>query len=916
MKGMPKSGVQKIIAYQMICIMLFLSAIQIAYAQADGAVSGVVRDASGAVVHGATVSLLTAQKAVVASAKTDAQGRFAFSDIPHGSYLLVVSTRGFADRRQAVTAESPGTDGLEVIVEPRPLIEEVTITTNPGNVESAVSVSQQVNVISEEQIEERAKAVVAQVAGEEVGVHLQRTSPTVSGIFIRGLTGNKINVFVDGVRYSNAAQRGGVNSFLNLIDQSNLQAVEILRGPNSAQYGSDAIGGSVQFLIFTPAFAADGSNFRGKFSTSFDSADASFGSNLLTTYATKKFALLTNLTGRRVNTTRVGQEVDSHNAVTRFFALNSDLVIGERLPDTAFTQYGGLIKMSYAPSQGHHLTFNYARSQQDGGKRYDQLLGGDGNLIADLRNFMLDFVYARYDKVQPGWFDTFTAIYSFNSQREERVNQGGNGNPNAAITHEFERTNVNGAQAFLGKQWGARNNLLFGGEYYHEWINAPSFGFNPVTGVSSSRRGRVPHNATFDSGGVYAQDIFEAIPNKLRLAGNIRWSGAKYKARAQEGLFIAGGILFPDDSLSVDDVTYRAGVVVTPVDGLSLSVNLSRGFRAPHITDLGTLGLTGSGFEVAAPDVAGLGGTIGSNAGSTAISTGLPVEQVRPETSLNYELGARYHNRRFDTGFAFFVDDIDDNIAKQALILPPGSTGKLLGTTQITSQLPNGVVFVAASTNPVLVRANFDDVRVYGFEHTLDANITQEWSIGTIFTYLRARDRRTDLPPNIEGGTPAPDGWLKLRYSPVGRRWWVEPYLHAAARQDRLSSLDLEDRRTGAGRSRGAIANFFNNGARFRGLVNAGPDAVAGNADDRLIATGETLFEVQDRVLGAGVTSAPLYTAIPGYITFNVRGGFRFGERQEVLLDFANIGDRNYRGISWGMDAPGRGIYLRYNMRF
>ncbi|HEX8089141.1 MAG TPA: TonB-dependent receptor, partial [Blastocatellia bacterium] len=593
-----------------------------------------------------------------------------------------------------------------------------------------------------------------------------------------------------------------------------------------------------------------------------------------------------------------------------------ELVTGDRMPDTAFTQYGGLIKMNWAPAEGHQFIVSYARSQQDGGKRFDQLIGGDGNLIADVRNFMLDFAYVRYDKVRLGWFDNFTAVYSFNSQREERVNQGGNGNPRAAINHELERTNANGFQSFVNKQWGERQNLLLGAEYYHEWIDAPSFGFNPVTGVSASRRGRVPHHATFDSGGVYAQDVVEVIPDKLRLIGNIRWSAAKYKARARESLLVANRILFPDDSLRVDDVTFRAGVVVTPVEGLSLSANISRGFRAPHITDLGTLGLTGSGFEVAAPDVAGLGGTIGSTAASDAASTGLPVAQVEPETSLNYEASARYHSRRFDTDFTFFVNNINDNIVKQALILPQGSVGRLLGTTPITAQNPNGVVFVAASTNPVLVRANFDDARIYGFEHTLDAKVANDWSVGTILTYIHARDKRTDLPPNIEGGTPAPDGYLKIRYAPSGGKFWVEPYIHAANRQDRLSSLDLEDRRTGAARSRGAVANFFNNGARARGLVSAGPDGTAGNADDRLIATGETLAQVQDRVLGVGVNSAPLYTAIPGYVTFNVRGGVRFGERHEVLFEFENMGDRNYRGISWGVDAPGRGVFAKYNLRF
>ena len=83
----------------------------------------------------------------------------------------------------------------------------------------------------------------------EAGVHLQRTSPTMAGIFVRGLTGNKVNIFVDGVRYSNGAQRGGVNTFLDLIEPEWLETIEVLRGPSSAQYGSDALGGSVQFSL-------------------------------------------------------------------------------------------------------------------------------------------------------------------------------------------------------------------------------------------------------------------------------------------------------------------------------------------------------------------------------------------------------------------------------------------------------------------------------------------------------------------------------------------------------------------------------------------------------------------------------------------------------------------------------------------
>ena len=82
------------------------------------------------------------------------------------------------------------------------------------------------------------------------------------------------------------------------------------------------------------------------------------------------------------------------------------------------------------------------------------------------------------------------------------------------------------------------------------------------------------------------------------------------------------------------------------------------------------------------------------------------------------------------------------------------------------------------------------------------------------------------------------------------------------------------------------------------------------------MATGETLAEIQNRVSGAGVNASPLYTSIAGYATFNVRCGLSFGERHEILIDFRNISDRNYRGISWGLDAPESSLFLRYNLRF
>jgi len=283
---------------------------------------------------------------------------------------------------------------------------------------------------------------------------------------------------------------------------------------------------------------------------------------------------------------------------------------------------------------------------------------------------------------------------------------------------------------------------------------------------------------------------------------------------------------------------------------------------------------------------------------------------------MTYEAGFHYRGRRFGTDLALFLNDIYDSITYQALILPPGAVGTQLGDQTITDQNANGVVYVPAASNPVLVRTNFGDARIWGIEHTFDWRYSPAWSVSTVFTYIRAKDPVTGLPPNIEGGTPAPDGYLKIRYIHPSGRFWVMPYVHAAAEQVHLSTLDLEDRRTGATRTRSNIRNFFYNGAIVRGWVGPGPDGVAGNTDDQLLATGETLSQVQARVLGVGVVAAPLYTSIPSYVTVSVRGGIRFGSRTELVIDVENIGDRNYRGIAWGVDAPGRGISVTYQTRF
>lgn len=893
-----------------------------------GVIRGTVKDAKGAAVSGAEVSLVHQQQAVLRTTQTEANGNFSLENIAPGSYELNILHSGFAKRRQVVQVSSGSTTTADIVLEVNELAEEVTVTAEAGQVIAARNVAQQINIIKEEEIIDRAPEVVAQIVDEEAGTNLQRTSPSLSAVFVRGLTGRNVAVYVDGVRYTTSTQRGGVGTFFSLIEPSSLETVEILRGPNSSQYGSDVLGGVVNFLSRSPVYGDKDSEFHGNTNLFYSSVTNGLGGNTLFTYGTEKYGLLMNINARRINRLRPGNGIDSHAAVTRFLGLPST-VFGERLADTAFTQYGGMFRANISLDDTTQLLFSYARNQQDGGRRYDQLLGGDGNLIADLRNLMTDLFYARLFKQNLGFFDNASFTFSYNGQREERINQGGQGNPIGAITNQRERTNVFGFNFFVDKKLGDNNTLLFGGDVYHDQIAAPAFTLDPVSGTFSASRPRIPDGARYTSWGVFAQDVFTLVPDRVRLSGAIRYSVASYRSRAANAPLAPNGRpLFPDDSARFDAFSGRVGLVVHVGGGFDITGKYARGFRAPNTTDLGIIGLVGTGFEVDSATAASLGGFIGSSAGADAVSTGIPVTRLGPEKSDTFELALRYNSRRFIAELSAFTNKLNDVYFDQALVLPPGAVGAFLGSEQIISQNANGLVFVGiAPTSPVLVRVNFDDARFNGVEFNTEARLSDNFSTKGNFTYIRAYSLFNGLPPNIEGGIPPATGFLSLRYQPKSSsRFYIEGYTVLAARQRRLSSLDLSDRRTGAARSRANIQNFFRRGACVRGLTTPGATG-CGSGGGILLPTGETLAQVQNRLLPIGATingvtvvnndtSVPMFPALAGYGLVGLRGAVRFGERSEVFVDFENIADKSYRGISWGIDGGGRGVTVRYRYKF
>ena len=120
----------------------------------------------------------------------------------------------------------------------------------------------------------------------------------------------------------------------------------------------------------------------------------------------------------------------------------SSKFLGDRLQDTAYSQYNANAKFQFKASDADVLSFEYLRGTQLGLRRYDQLDGGIGNLLNSFDPQVLDFFTARYDRIGAGPFDSISTIFSYNGQRDDRRSQSINNAQGlrSRISDEFNLT--------------------------------------------------------------------------------------------------------------------------------------------------------------------------------------------------------------------------------------------------------------------------------------------------------------------------------------------------------------------------------------------------------------------------------------------------------------------------------------------
>lgn len=587
-----------------------------------------------------------------------------------------------------------------------------------------------VSVLDEWMIRDRAPNTVTDLfkdlPGLDVnGVGTNQTRPT-----IRGQRGQRILLLQDGMRLNNSRRQQDFGEIPALVDVASVESVEVVRGPASVLYGTDAIGGVVNVVTRVPSQEG----VHGTFGYRFSSHDDQNKGAISLSGRNSHFYFLASGTYR---------DSEPYNAPAGSFGdirLESDVEVQNTgIQDDSFN-----LLLGFAPSAEQDLTFKlerYRAGRTGFGFVDPAAFAPDEPLIEILYPFQdFDKYTLRYraQGLSTAVADELDVVgYFQNNERELElglITPIGPGATLEVVTENFTDLETGGFRAEAKKQAAEIHRFTYGLDYFRDdskntdLTTITILGFGPPM-IEEDDTSSVP-NATYRSVGGFLQDEI-ALPSEVSLLLGLRFQDVQADADPTPGL---------DPSLesqSHQSVVASASATVGVTDNLNLIGSIGRAFRAPNLVELFFSGPTPEGAAVQArnPD-------------------------LEPETSLNVDIGARYRGRLFYVEGFVFRNKVKDGIR----IAPTGNT---------VNELPE------------FQNVNVDELLFRGVELAGDVQLLNGVYFGGNYTYLSTKDELDSDNPVGESFSSKLN--LHLGIEDPGEQWFAEYQLrHNGEREDAL----------------------------------------------------------------------------------------------------------------------------------
>lgn len=516
--------------------------------------------------------------------------------------------------------------------EDRPLVAEKVTVTATREERPVNDVPATVTVITAAQIEDELATDIKDLVRFEPGVSVRNAPSRFTAAFsstgrdgnagfnIRGLEGNRVLIQVDGIRapdaFSFGAQSAGRGDYADL---DLLKAVEILRGPASALYGSDGVAGAVSFITKDPDdFLGGDRAFAGRLRSAYASADDSTSTGAVIAGGTGPFSAML------AATTRAASEQDNQGT-------NESQNSTRTAPNPQeFTTQGWLGKLVFAPSGAHRVRLTAETLDR---KISTEVFSGRtvrpappalfaATAVVDLDaldRISRDRVSLDYRYKQEGLIDeALIAVFMQTSENFESADEDRNTAVDRLRINTFDNE-VKGASfqaTSRGVLGGVAQSLTFGADYSETQQEGIRDGTVPPFGETFPTRAFPVTD--YSLAGAYIQNEFSLMGKRLQIVPAVRYDAYELNPRVDA--------TFPSRAASQSDsrVSPKLGIVFWPTEQAGGFVNLAEGFKAPSPSQV--------------------------NNGFTSVILNyesIPNPDLKPETSTSGEAGFRFRRAPF-----------------------------------------------------------------------------------------------------------------------------------------------------------------------------------------------------------------------------------------------------------------------------
>ncbi len=719
-------------------------------------------------------------------------------------------------------AQAPADTALQAV----PLRETIISANRVSQARSAVA--QQVMVLSRAQIEQVNAQTTADLLQSTGAVFLQKSQQGGGSPVIRGFEASRVLLVIDGVRMNNAIYRSGHLQNIITTDNAMLDRVEVLFGPASTVYGTDALGGAICFYTKNPVLATAGMGLKTTGNAFFrygtvnqektGHADFSIGGT--------RWGALTSCTVSDFGDLRMGENngFGPFFGKRNFYAARIDgqdsLVVN---PDPYVQKFSGyrqtdlLEKLVYRPNDNSSHTLNIQWSNSTNIPRYDRLTdpGSDGGLnsaewyYGPQKRLFTAYTFAL---AQSGWFNGgVRATASYQDVEESRHARSFG---KSRLTSRNERIQVTGltvnAQRNLGMQ-----SVSVGVDGQYNDVQSTAFATNINTGAVSAASTRYPDGgSSMHSAAIYAIHRWQHRRSTAwSFSEGLRLGYSSLRASFVDTSFFH----FPFSAIRQNAplVSANLNAVWAGQAGWRAAINASTGFRTPNVDDLAKV------FD--------------SQAGNLLV---VPNPGLQPEKTYNADVTiTRYMTDRVRWENVGWVTAFRDAIVTDLFRF-------------------NGQEFVVYEGQLTRVAAsqNKRTANMWGLHTSINADVYTDLALYASIAYTYGR---------ILGAEGGPLDHIPPVFGRVGFRWHT---------------------------IRATVEGF----ALFNGRKGIGLYNLEGEDNQQYAPPG----------------------GMPGWLTLNLRGGYRFTRFLHVQAGIENILDTQYRVFASGINGPGRNIFVTLRVGF